>query len=493
MSWNMIPRLLISAPSSGSGKTVITCGLMQLLKQKGRRVAGFKCGPDYIDPLFHKEVLKVESKNLDGFLQTRKQMEESFYDGCRDADFAVIEGAMGYFDGIGGITCQASSYETAAWLHCPVLLVADGRGAGLSLAAKIQGFLEFHPGPPVPVPKEKQQAGEGGNRNNGIRGILLNRISPGMYPVLKKMLEERFSIPVAGYVPELNWLSIESRHLGLKLPAEIQQIQEQIQQLAEKLEQTIDIELLLQIASSDPFRLSFPPSPSFVQEKVQAIKKTDKREVVIGVAKDEAFCFYYQDNLEMLKRAGAKLEFFSPIRDTAIPKKASGLLLGGGYPELYAGKLEENIKMRDSIREAFLEGMPILGECGGFLYLQEFLEDENGILHSMIGALSGTGCKKGKSPHFGYITICGQEDGLYLKKGEHILAHEFHYWDSDCCGRMAEARKPTGNRNWYCMRQEKQLLAGFPHLYYPSHPSFARRFVTQCAIFDTKKGLLFTP
>ncbi len=489
MEWNMIPRLLISAPSSGSGKTVITCGLMQLLCQKGRRVAGFKCGPDYIDPLFHREVLGVESKNLDGFFQTKEQMEACFLDGCKDGDFAIIEGAMGYFDGIGGITCHASSYETAVWLNCPAILVVDGKGAGLSLAAKIQGFLEFQPEPSVKLSEEVMQdkTKAGFNGNNRIRGILLNRISKGMYPILKKMLEERFFVPVVGYVPELKWLSIESRHLGLKLPQEVKQLQEQIRRLAAEMEQTIDIETLAQIATSEPYRKTTTSCSLLLPEPELAAKKQDPKKVVIGVAKDEAFCFYYQDNLKLLERMGAKLEFFSPIWDPAIPKNASGLLFGGGYPELYGGKLEENAKMRASIRQAFLKGMPILGECGGFLYLQEFLEDENGICHAMVGAISGTGRKKGKSARFGYITVSGQEDGYYLKKGENILAHEFHYWDSDCCGRMAQARKPAGNRNWYCMRQEKNLLAGFPHLYYHSFPRFAWRFVTQCALFHAKR------
>ncbi len=502
--WKRIPRLLLAAPSSGSGKTVITCGLLQAFKGRGLVPAAFKCGPDYIDPMFHREILGVESGNLDGFFQDRRLMQDSFLDGCGGADLAVIEGVMGFFDGLGGVTGRASSWETAAWLDCPVILVADGRGAGLSVAALIQGFLEFQPeGGSCRAEREKGES-SAGRAHNGISGILLNRVSPGMYPALKEMLEERFRIPVVGYVPKLDWLHLESRHLGLKLPGEIQDLKDQVQRLAQKLEETVDLDRLLKIAGLGEGPVPGSGRASGVRkmaddelaagigresdERISMLPAVKAGSVTIAVAWDEAFCFYYRDNLKLLRQAGARLEFFSPIHHTVLPGEADGLLLGGGYPELYAESLSENTAMRSAIRQAAQGGMPVLGECGGFLYLQEWLSDEKGTAYPMAGALAGIGFGTGKLGRFGYVTLSARGDSIYFRKGEQIRAHEFHYWDSDRCGRSMEAGKPTGRRNWPCMRQENRILAGFPHLYYPSFPELPKRFVEQCRLYQRERA-----
>ncbi len=491
MEGKQIRGLMIGAFSSGCGKTVAACGLMEVFRRHGLKVSGFKCGPDYIDPMFHREILGVESQNLDGFFQTKRQSAKSFLAGAKDRDIGVIEGVMGYFDGIGG-EGRASTYEMALRLGCPVILVAEGKGAGLSLAASILGFLEF--GLTLP--------GHGRRKWNGIGGIILNRVSPGRYPGLKAVLEEHLPVPVLGYMPEFDWLSLESRHLGLKLPGEVKDLKAQLGRLGEELEKTIQIDEVLALA--EKWEEGYPkaslgsgagegvsvlegvsawegvPVLGGVPAPEAAILPKKGQKAAIGVAMDEAFCFYYQDNLRELCRAGARLLFFSPLKDKAVPKEARGLLFGGGYPELYARQLSENNAMRSSIRQAAAAGMPILGECGGFLYLQEWLEDGAGKVYPMAGVFSGGSRNGGKLGRFGYIALWGKEDGLYLKAGERILAHEFHYWDSECCGSMMEARKPAGNKRWLCMRQENRVLAGFPHLYYPSFPEFSRRFVREC-------------
>lgn len=621
-----IPRLLITGGRSGSGKTVATCGILSILRRRGLAVAGFKCGPDYIDPMFHREVLGVGSGNLDGFFQSPEQMRESFLEGCLDvgrrmgrarADIGVIEGVMGYFDGLGGTTARASSWETAGWLDSPVIFVADGRGASLSLAAELQGFLEFCPYGPealgirmnagvqaagmnagvraagmnagvqaagmnasvqaagmnvsvqaAGMNADIQMAGMQKNREkNGIRGILLNRVSAGMYPALKEMLEERFSVPVVGYIPKLDWLELKSRHLGLMLPGEIGDLKQQMDRLARELEQTMDVEALLAIASEGVSGVSSPaepgpspgewkqeggkcrkiqrygepqPTPSPIQKskepqptpspirkckEPQSAAGSIRKEIppVIAIARDEAFCFYYQDNLRLLERLGAKLVFFSPLHDRRLPEGAGGLLFGGGYPELYARRLSENVRIRQQIARAAQEGMPILGECGGFLYLQASLEDEHGISFPMVGALPGNGYRTGKLVRFGYVVLqnrnggqrdsqrdreesemegylgeddswneggCPEDGQIGLRDGERILAHEFHYWDSDCCGERMTASKPVGNRSWHCMQQRGNVLAGFPHLYYPSCVNFADRFVS--AVRQAYSGISFS-
>lgn len=495
-----IPRLLITAPSSGSGKTVVTCGLLKALQNKGYKPASFKCGPDYIDPLFHQEALGIEGGNLDGFFQNQQEMQESFarrFQEC-GADIAVLEGVMGYFDGMGD-SARASSFETASWLDCPAVLVVDARGAFLSVAAVVQGFLHFQPGEQSLIQSGNESSVQPGNQlpvqpedqlpvqpedqlpvqsGNGIRAVILNRVSPSVYPRLKTLIESRLRIPVAGYLPRLDWLHFESRHLGLLLPEEVEDVKGQLEKLASAAEETLDLSLLLRIAGE--CGTNAPQSFNQQPEKGEEKERERHSKVKIAVARDAAFSFYYRDNLRLLEELGGCLTEFSPISDQALPEGTCGLLLGGGYPEVFAGELSENLPMRQAIRRAAEEGMPILAECGGFLYLQESLSDGEGTVYPMAGVLPGKGFGPVGLRRFGYVNLSADQDGLYLKQGETLRAHEFHYWDSDCCGEIMEARKPDGRRSWACMQEKKRVLAGFPHLYYPSCPAFARRFVEKC-------------
>lgn len=485
-----IPRLMITAPSSGSGKTVLVCGLLKAMQERGLAPAAFKCGPDYIDPLFHKEALGAEGGNLDGFFQDRKGMRESFvrrYQECK-AGIAVLEGVMGYFDGLGD-GARASSFETAAWLDCPAVLVADVRGTFLSAAALIQGFLDFDP-----ALEMCRRPG------NGIRAVILNRVSPSVYPRLKEIIETRFGIPVAGYLPRMDWLHIESRHLGLMLPEEVEDVKGQLERLAKTVEETVDLELLCRIAGESPpfedvkaegtdFGGSTGKAPKDRQDG-RGRKDESLKTVKIAVARDRAFSFYYRDNLRLLEGNGAELVSFSPMEDCALPEGTCGLLLGGGYPEVFADSLSRNQAMRRAVGQAAEEGMPILAECGGFLYLQEELSDSHGKTYPMAGVLPGKGSGPRGLSRFGYVNLSPVTEGIYLRKGEKIRAHEFHYWDSDCCGHQMEAKKPDGRRSWACMQAKNRVLAGFPHLYYPSCPEFAARFVEACRIYreEKKKG-----
>ena len=476
-SMENIPGMLIAAPTSGSGKTVAVCGLLGAFKGKGYRPAAFKCGPDYIDPMFHREVLGVESGNLDGFFQDRLSMEENVKNVIREGggEFALVEGVMGYFDGTGKGGWKASSWETAAWLDLPVVLVIDGRGSFLTAEAILQGFMQFNPCWPKPLPDELKRPG------NGIQAVILNRVSKSTFLRLKPLIEERFNLPAAGYLPKMDWLSLESRHLGLMLPGEIKTLKEQLARLSETAAETIDLDLLLKIMGTSGLKRG--------KEKVEnpSLPSTGEKRLCIGVAWDQAFSFYYRENLRMIEELGGRLVWFSPLEDERLPEEIDGLLLGGGYPEAYAEKLSKNRSMAWSVKERAEKGMPVLAECGGFLYLQQQLMDTGGKLYPMAGFLPGIGTGPHGLKRFGYITLSPFEDGLYLKAGEQVRGHEFHYWDSDCCGELMEAKKPESSRSWPCMIAKKRVMAGFPHLYYPSCPQIPRRFIEQCRIYHQEK------
>lgn len=456
-----IPGILISAPASGSGKTAAACALMAAFLQRGLKVRACKCGPDYIDPMFHREILGIESQNLDLFFSEREQLASCYIRHGAEADLVITEGVMGYYDGMGIDTDAGSSFRIAESLKLPVLLVIPARGAALSLAASVRGMLEFRAG-------------------SSIRGILLNRVSASAYPRIKKMLEKELAeaghdIPVLGYLPDDEAFSIESRHLGLVTPMETEGLRERLRHAGEIIEQTADLERILRIAET----------AGILECGCPTIEKTEENPVKIGIARDEAFCFYYRDNLELLEQYGCKFMPFSPLHDRTIPEGVGGLLIGGGYPELYAGPLSRNREMLASVRTAVRRGMPCIAECGGFMYLHETLEDKEGNTFPMAGIIKGHTFPSGRLTHFGYVTITAQNTGGLLETGEKIRGHEFHYWKSTEEGKDCIAEKPDKKRNWNCIHMTRQLYAGYPHLYYPSEPEFARRFVEKCQNYQT--------
>ena len=394
---------MITAASSGSGKTMITCGLLELFKRKGLNPLACKCGPDYIDGLFHKQVLELEGMNLDSYFEAPEELRDKYSRLSKD-HLPVVEGVMGYFDGLGGSTTRASSWEVAHILDLPAVLVVDARGASVSLAALIKGFLEF----------ERPMGSQ-------IKAVIFNRMSPMLYPRIRELVERETGIRAAGFVPELDFLKVGSRHLGLVLPEEIAGLREQMNRLGKCLEETIDWEFLEELGAEKEGR-------DALEEENTEASCTAAFSFRLGIAMDEAFCFYYQDNLRLLERLGGELVYFSPIHDRSLPEQLDGLILGGGYPELYCEALSLNESMRESVKKAAEGGLPVLGECGGYLYLLEELEAEDGRIWPMTGVLKGKGYKKGKNSRFGYIGVEAEKDSLYLKPGEQIRGHEFHYW-----------------------------------------------------------------
>ena len=455
---------MITAASSGSGKTMITCGLLELFKRKGLNPLACKCGPDYIDGLFHKQVLELEGMNLDSYFEAPEELRDK-YSRLSKGHLPVVEGVMGYFDGLGGSTTRASSWEVAHILDLPAVLVVDARGASVSLAALIKGFLEF----------ERSMGSQ-------IKAVIFNRMSPMLYPRIRELVERETGIRAAGFVPELDFLKVGSRHLGLVLPEEIAGLREQMNRLGKCLEETIDWEFLEELGAEKEER-------DALEEENTEASCTAAFSFRLGIAMDEAFCFYYQDNLRLLERLGGELVYFSPIHDRSLPEQLDGLILGGGYPELYCEALSLNESMREAVKKAAEGGLPVLGECGGYLYLLEELEAEDGRIWPMTGVLKGKGYKKGKNSRFGYIGVEAEKDSLYLNPGEQIRGHEFHYWDCEVLEEewVMRAKKPVGNRSWPCIRIKNQVMAGFPHLFYPSCPAFAVRFAKACVRYKRKR------
>ena len=449
-----VPRVLISAPSSNTGKTTVACGIMRALIRRGLKVRACKSGPDYIDPMFHARVVGAPSRNLDLFFSDEALVKRLVAEGSDGADLTVMEGAMGFFDGI-STTADASSWALARATETPVVLVVDARGKSRSLAAEISGFLHFE-------------------QDSHIAGIILNRASQMFFPRLKELVEQTCGIPVLGYLPKDESVALESRHLGLVTADEVADLRDKLDHVADLLERTVDLDALVELAQGAP-ELAFTPA----QLPELHLQKRPR----IAVARDAAFCFYYDDTFSLLEALGAEFAFFSPLSDEAIPQGASGLYIGGGYPELHADALQANESMRASIRQAVRSGMPTIAECGGFMYLHEQMEDDQGVPHSMVGAIPGRSFKTGKLGRFGYVELTAAGDSLLADAGQVLRAHEFHYWDSDDAGCAFHAQKPHSKRAWDCAHATPTLYAGYPHLYLPAFPQAAGRFVSACARF----------
>lgn len=316
-------------------------------------------------------------------------------------------------------------------------------------------------------------------KDSGIRGVLLNRISPMLYPRMKQLIEERLDIPVAGYVPEVPDCVFKSRHLGLVMPDEIKDIKEKLHRLAGIMRETIDWDTLFRIAQGASFLEA--------EDETDSFENTSFSKVRIGLAKDEAFCFMYRENLELLSDMGAELVFFSPIHDRHLPKDLDGLIFYGGYPELYGMELEENHVMRRETASAVSSGLPCMAECGGFLYLHREMEDKDGIFREMAGVIPGKAYKEDRLSRFGYISLRQNSGSLFGTSPAELTAHEFHYYDSDCCGQDFYAKKPVGNRGWECIYASDTLFAGFPHFYYYGCPELPKAFLRKCRQYQTEK------
>ena len=431
-------QFLLAAPRSGSGKTTMTCALLMALKRRGCAPCAFKSGPDYIDPMFHRAVLGVESRNLDLFFSASETVRALYAKGAAGHGAAVCEGAMGFYDGLGGVSDRASAWHLADTLDLPVLLVVEPKGQSLTLAAELNGLVNFR------TPSH-------------IAGILLNNCTARMHALLAPMLEKETGLPVLGFLPKLPEAVIGSRHLGLYTAAEVENLQQKLALLADAAEEHIDWPRLLALCEKEP-----PALPEKAPQPPARVR--------IAVAQDEAFCFTYAETLEAFRDAGAEVVFFSPLRDTALPENIGGLYLPGGYPELHARELSENTSLLREIKQKIESGLPTAAECGGFLYLGQSLTDAEGQSWPMAGVLPGEAKDAGRLVRFGYAALSADSDSMLFRAGESFPIHEFHHWDSTANGVALAAKKPVGGAEWRCGFIDEHFYAGFPHLYWAGTP-----------------------
>ncbi|WP_051671616.1 cobyrinate a,c-diamide synthase [Oribacterium sp. P6A1] len=456
--------IVIAADKSGSGKTTLTCGLIHVLKKRGLKVQSFKCGPDYLDPMFHKKVLGVPSANLDSFFVSKEILKKLYAERAEKAEVSVIEGVMGYYDGLGGISSEASTWEIADIIDSPTVLLMDCKGASVSIAALIRGMLDFT------------------KSDSGIRGVILNRVAPMFYERLKGVIEDNCpEIKVLGYMPEMKNLTVPSRHLGLIEPGDMEDFNSWIEAVGEQIEKTVLVDGLLEIAETTKSGKTMESKLSEFENGPEISYKL-KNKVRIGIAEDEAFNFYYRENRELLEKMGAEIVSFSPLHDEILPDDLDGIIIGGGYPELYAETLSANVSMREALASSIKNGIPVIAECGGYMYLNNSISavgygnekntmddkpasgkvnSEDGIRHydnlsrnksgtensyQMCGILSGNAQKRERLVRFGYVSAETKASGLFGDAGTVLKGHEFHRYDCEYNGDGFVLRKPkAGN------------------------------------------------
>lgn len=459
---NELPRLVIAAPESGSGKSTIASGLMAAFARRFP-VQGFKVGPDYIDPMYHSAATGRPSRNLDSWMLPADVVQRLFVRAASTASLSIIEGVMGLFDGYGSDPFDGSTAGTARLLQAPVVLVIDcGKMSG-SAAALAYGFHTFSP-------------------LMRLAGVICNRVGGEQHARWLTDAIEAIGLPVLGCIPQLPELVVPERHLGLFTAGERQSATAVfLEQAAGTMQRYLDLDRLLEIARSAPPLETLPPVTA--RPAGMALSK-----VRVAVARDEAFCFYYEDNLDELRAAGAEIALFSPLRETQLPERAAGLYLGGGYPELYARELSENTPLMAQIRRYHQAGLPIYAECGGLMTLTEGIEQADGLRFPLVGALPGW-CKMADRLTLGYREVEALGDNCLLKAGMKLRGHEFHYsgWENsqpEYAAYRVLSRQP-GRTDLLSGYSKDNLMASYVHLHFAQDERLAQRFTDVCRRWGT--------
>jgi len=449
------PRVMIAGVNSRVGKTTISLGIMAALSRMGMKVQPFKIGPDYIDPGLHYHAARNKSHNLDSWMGSPEVVQTVFARNAEQADIAVIEGVMGFYDGVRGEGMKGSSADIALLLKAPVILVLNAQGIAHSCVAIVKGFIDY-------CPEVK------------IKGVVLNQATDFHKKWVSKSLENELGIKLIGCLPGDENISMPERHLGLLPADENEELTDRIQQMADRIESCLDLNAVLQIAYNAP------------DLNIINWDNNGKYEVRIGVARDRAFSFYYQDSLDYLEDLGAELVFFSPADDTSLPP-VDGLYIGGGFPELFLDELSGNQSMLTSIREAYQNKIPIFAECGGFMYLCRDITDWDGRNWSGVGIIPARVKMTRQLQALGYVEAIALQDSIVSRPGDTFRGHEFHYSTIESMRSDKYAYSLTGGRSSeqrYDGYIEGQLFASYVHLHLRSNTRAAVNFLQACANYQ---------
>ncbi|MDP6924129.1 MAG: cobyrinate a,c-diamide synthase [Candidatus Scalindua sp.] len=461
----MMPRIMIAGTNSGVGKTTVTLGIMSAMVQKGIKVHGFKAGPDYIDPSHHTFVTGNASRNLDTWMMGENACLELFERSAANAEISVIEGVMGLYDGSIDSSGHGSSAHLTKLLNTPVILVVNARGVAQSAGAVVMGFTRF-------------------DKDVNLAGVILNNIaSQNHYDYVKEAIEASCSVTVLGYLKKESDITIPERHLGL-IPSEEQKVNSDLyDKLGQMVRKTINIDRLQELAGSAG---AFPE-----YDKLIFTERDSSLEVTVAVARDSAFCFYYQDDIDLFEALGAKIVEFSPLNDKSLPDGIDGIYMGGGFPELFADRLTKNESMMSSIFEANKQGTVIYGECGGMMYLLEKLIDCDGRSFKMSSVLNGTSRMEKRRQGLGYVIVEAASDNVICSKGETFRAHEFH-WSKlqdvpDSTVFAYNTRKSNGKRTGVDGICNSNVMASYTHIHFSSNPKLAVNLLSSMAKRSTHK------
>jgi cobyrinic acid a,c-diamide synthase len=457
-----IPRVVIASPHSGAGKTTVAVGLMNAFASRGLRVQPFKVGPDFIDPSYHTAATRVYSKNLDTWLTSPEAVREIFVKSSPTCDLAIIEGVMGLFDGAKSSDDFASTAEISRILNAPVILVIDVSRMAGSSAALVHGFKTY-------------------DQTLKLNGVVLNHVKSQKHTDLTKEAIEKVGVRVVGALPETPSISMPSRHLGLIPALERNGLADFLAELGQFIEKHLDLDRIFEIAK-DADELE-TETEADTQQPTGAKAKTR-----VGIAYDEAFNFYYRDNIELLEANGAMVVPFSLIHDSSLPSNLDGIFLGGGFPEAYAKQLEENEGMRESVKKAVEDDMPVYAECGGLMYLVESMLDLNGCRRRMVGILNGRTVMGVKLESLNYSTAHVIHKNLLTDVGFTLRGHEFHYSkiedvpaDAKFAYEMKIGKGISGRRDGW---MEHSLLASYMHIHFAYDPKIAESFVEACRRYE---------
>lgn len=458
------PRLIIAGSHSGVGKSTVSLGLMAALKQRGLTVQAFKVGPDYIDGSYHTAITGRISRNLDSWMLKEDTVKDVFTTAAESADISIIEGVMGLYDGKGPLSDEGSTAEMSLLLQCPVVLVVDCSGMARSAAAVVKGYQTLD------------------SRVN-IAGVIANRVGgAGHYGLIQQAVENACGIPVVGYLTEHPEIEIPERHLGLVPAIERGDHAFMVQELGKMAAATIDIEAIRTLANAAP-EIQIRSSLSALSSSMSTRSRS---KVKIAVARDAAFNFYYQENLELLERAGAELQFFSPLAGEQLPKNVDGLYIGGGFPEEFAETLSANKQTAEGLQRAIRGGLPTYAECGGYMYLAEELVDRRGHFHAMVGVIPARVTMQERLSGFGYREVVGTSGNWLIRSNQTARGHEFHYSTIDYKQPREVAYELLGTpylgtqSEGYC---RDNVIAGYTHIHFGSNPQIAVQFVGRCAMY----------